>query len=200
MVKKTSLEKEFLRFVKDQCKKYGIKCKLKNVSYLKLSGNIKCSGYFCETDKVLAVAMDRADWIEILAHEYCHLTQWVDGVDVWKKGCTGLVKMDNWMNGSRVRDIKKYLGYVRDLELDNEKRAVTLIKKWGLDVDLDMYIKKANAYVQFYNYIYHTRKWSNPKNSPYSNGNVVEAMSNKFNMKYSDMSSRVYKVFTQEKI
>jgi len=200
MVKKTLLEKEFLRFVKDQCKKYGIKCKLKNVSYLKLSGNIKCSGYFCETEKVLAVAMDRADWIEILAHEYCHLTQWVDGVDVWKKGCTGLVKMDNWMNGSRVRDIKKYLGYVRDLELDNEKRAVTLIKKWGLDVDLDMYIKKANAYVQFYNYIYHTRKWSNPKNSPYSNGNVVESMSNKFNMKYSDMSSRVYKVFTQEKI
>jgi hypothetical protein len=200
MVKKTLLEKEFLRFVKDQCKKYGIKCKLKNVSYLKLSGNIKCSGYFCETEKVLAVAMDRADWIEILAHEYCHLTQWVDGVDVWEKGCTGLVKMDNWMNGSRVRDIKKYLGYVRDLELDNEKRAVTLIKKWGLDVDLDMYIKKANAYVQFYNYIYHTRKWSSPKNSPYSNGNVVESMSNKFNMKYSDMSSRVYKVFTQEKI
>jgi hypothetical protein len=200
MVKKTLLEKEFLRFVKDQCKKYGIKCKLKNVSYLKLSGNIKCSGYFCETEKVLAVAMDRADWIEILAHEYCHLTQWVDGVDVWKKGCTGLVKMDNWMNGSRVRDIKKYLGYVRDLELDNEKRAVALIKKWGLDVDLDMYIKKANAYVQFYNYIYHTRKWSNPKNSPYSNSVVVDAMSNKFNMKYSDMSNRVFKLFTQEKI
>lgn len=200
MSNKTYLEEQFLKFIKDECKKYGIKCKLKNVSYLKLTGNVKCSGYFCETDKVLAVAMKRSDWIEILAHEYCHLTQWVDGVEVWKKGCTGLYKMDDWMNGSDVRGIKKYLGYVRDLELDNEKRAVALIKKWGLNVDIDMYIKKANAYVQFYNYIYHTRKWSNPKNSPYSNVNVVNSMSNKFNMKYSDMSNRVFKLFTQEKI
>ena len=196
----TQKEAEFLKWVKDQCKKHGIKTRLKNVSYLKLSGNIKCSGYFCETDRVLAVAMNKPDWLEILVHEYCHLTQWVDGIDLWKKGGVGITKVDEWLAGKKVAKIKKYLGYNRDLELDNEKRSVALIKEWGLNVDLDMYIKKANAYVQFYNYLYYSRRWSKPGNSPYGNPKIVEAMPNKFNLKYSDMSKRLLYLFTSENI
>lgn len=196
----TQKERKFLQWVKDQCKKHGIKTRLNNVSYLKLSGNIRCSGYFDETDRVLAVAMNRKDWVEILVHEYCHLTQWVDGIDLWEKGGVGISKVDEWLAGKRVANIKKYLGYNRDLELENEKRSVALIKEWGLNVDLDMYIKKANAYVQFYNYLYHSRKWSDPKNSPYGNQKVVEAMPTKFNLKYSEMSKRLLKLYKSEKI
>ena len=41
-------EKRFINWVKKQCKENGIKCDLRPVTYLKLSGNIKCSGYFDE--------------------------------------------------------------------------------------------------------------------------------------------------------
>ncbi len=72
----TDKEIRFVKWVKKQCRMYGVTCSLRNVKYLRLSGNIKCSGYFDDTtDKkpALVVAMNRQDWIEILVHEYCHL-------------------------------------------------------------------------------------------------------------------------------
>ncbi len=38
MNKKT---KDFIKYVKSECKKYGVKCDLRNTKYVKLSGNIK---------------------------------------------------------------------------------------------------------------------------------------------------------------
>jgi len=193
-------EKRFISYIKKQCKKYGVKCDLRNTKYIKLSGNIKCSGYFDEEEPRLVVAMKRTDWLQILAHEYCHLTQWVDECDAWMNGCKGLPYVDEWLSGKRIPHIKKYLAYSRDLELDNEKRTVNLIKKWGLDIDVDEYVRKANAYVMFYNYIYHTRKWSSPKNSPYSNQNIISKMSSKFNMNYKKMSDRLINLFKEENV
>ena len=86
MLKRTDKEERFIKWVKQQCRKYGVKVKLKNVSYLRLSGNIRCSGYFDDADTdspTLVVAMNRPDWIEILAHEYCHLTQWLEQQSIW---------------------------------------------------------------------------------------------------------------------
>jgi hypothetical protein len=150
----TRKEMNFVQWVKEQCKPHGVKCSLRKVKYLRLSGNIKCSGFFEGGDTpMLAVSMNRADWIEILVHEYCHLTQWVDGIELWDKADVSLVKVDDWLSGKNVRNIDKHLAVARDLELDNEKRSVALIKEWGLNVDLDCYIKKANAYIQFYNHL-----------------------------------------------
>jgi len=196
----TAKEKRFVKYIKAKCKEHGVKCDLRKTKFLKLSENIKCSGYFDETEPALVVAMNRPDWLQILAHEYCHLTQWVDQCDEWVNGCEGLVYVDDWLQGKRVRNIKRYLGYSRDLELDNEKRTVALLKKWEFDLDIDEYIRKANAYVMFYNYIYHTRKWSSPKNSPYNNKNVISKMSNKFNMRYKQMAKKYIKLFESEKI
>jgi hypothetical protein len=193
-------EKRFINWVKKQCKENGIKCDLRKVKYLKLSGNIKCSGYFDEDERKLVVAMNRPDWLGILVHEYCHLTQWTDGVKVWTKGCEGLNKVEEWLEGKSVRGIKTALAQSRDLELDNEKRSVALMKKWDLKIDIDDYIRKANAYVMFYNYMYHSRKWSSPDNSPYSNERVISKMSNKFNMRYKQMSERLLKLYKQENI
>jgi hypothetical protein len=196
----TAKEKRFVKYVKSKCKEHGVKCDLRKTKFLKLSGNIKCSGYFDETEPALVVAMNRPDWLQILAHEYCHLTQWVEQCDEWVNGCEGLLHVDDWLQGKQVRNIKKYLGYSRDLELDNEKRTVALLKKWEFDLDIDEYVKKANAYVLFYNYIYHTRRWSSPNNSPYTNKNIISKMSNKFNMRYKNMSEKYIKLFENEKI
>lgn len=197
----TQKEKNFVEWVKDECFEHGVKCVLKNVKYLKLSGNIRCSGYFESGDSPkLVVAMNRKDWIEILVHEYCHVTQWVDKIPLWKKSETSLEKIDEWLSGGKVKNIGRHLGIARDLELDNEKRAVALIQEWGLKVDVDHYIRKANAYVQFYNYMGISRRWSKPGNSPYSNENLISEMPSKFNMNYGKMSKKVEKVFKQENI
>ena len=199
----TDKEIRFVKWVKKQCRMYGVKCSLRNVKYLRLSGNIKCSGYFDDTtDKkpTLVVSMNRPDWLEILVHEYCHLTQWVEQVPIWKKAEVSLGKVWEWLDGKNCRSIEKHIAVARDLELDNEKRAVKIIKKFELKVDLVHYVKKANAYVQFYNWMLVTRKWSKPKNSPYKNKNLVNAMSNKFNMKYEYLTPKLEKIFRTENI
>ena len=197
---KTKKELAFIQFVKDECRKYGVKCKLRPTKYVKMDGNVKCSGWFDEEVPELVVAMNRPDWIEILAHEYGHLTQWRESAPIWKEAVKSLPKVWGWLDGENVRNIAKHIGVSRDLELDNEKRAVKIIKKFELKVDLVHYVKKANAYVQFYNWMLVTRKWSKPKNSPYKNKNLVNAMSNKFNMKYDYLTPKLEKIFRTENI
>jgi hypothetical protein len=200
MIKRTQKELEFIQFVKAECKKYGVNCSLRNVNYVKLSGNIKCGGWFDETGPELVASLKRPDWIEILAHEYSHLTQWVENTKEWQAAMIAMPKVDDWLGGKNIRNIEKYLNDSRDLELDNEKRAVKLIKKWALDVDLDRYIRKANAYVQFYNWMKETRKWATPKNSPYRNEIIIAAMPNKFNMNYEIMGEKYKKIFKEQNI
>jgi hypothetical protein len=197
---KTKKELAFIEYVKEECKKYGVKCKLRPVKYVKMDGNVKCSGWFDEEVPELVVAMNRPDWIEILAHEYGHLTQWRENAPIWKEAVKSLPKVWGWLDGENVRNIQKHIGVSRDLELDNEKRAVKIIKKFELKVDLEHYVKKANAYVQFYNWMLITRKWSKPKNSPYKNKNLVEAMSSKFNMRYDTLTPKLEKIFRTENI
>ena len=199
----TDKEMRFVKWVKKQCRKHGVKCDLRKVKYLRLSGNIKCSGYFDDTtDKkpCLVVSMNRQDWIEILVHEYCHLTQWAEGIGLWETAGESLAVMEEWLGGTEVPDIKTHLANARDLELDNEKRSVELIRRWGLNVDIDHYIRKANAYIQFYNYMGKTRRWSNPQNAPYGNPNVVKEMPNTFRMNYKRMSKRIEKIYVNENI
>ncbi len=195
----TRNDKQFIQFVKDECKKYGVKCKLRNSKYVKLSNTIMCSGWFDSDKQELVVAMNRPDALDILVHEYAHLTQWQDSLngkfDLWEASATSLNRVDAWLNGKRIHHVKHHLGISRDLELDNEKRSVKIIRKFKLSIDIPSYIKKANAYAHFYNWMYYTRRWSKPTNSPYNNKIVIDAMSTRFNMRYDEMSKKVYKAF-----
>jgi hypothetical protein len=204
MIEMTVKERAFVKWVKNECKKHGVECCLRKVKYLRLEKTIKCSGYFDDGcgggAPKLVVAVNRPDWLEILVHEYCHLTQWKSGYKLWNRAGESLHHIEKWLSGERVSRISNHLANARDLELDNEKRSVELIKKWNLDIDVDNYIRKANAYIQFYNYLRMSRKWSLPSNSPYTNKNLLSVMSNKFNMNYKKMSKRVEKIFIKENI
>lgn len=193
-------KKEFIKFVKQECKKHNIKCVLKNTKTVKLDESARCSGYFDEES--LVVAMNRPDAIQILVHEYGHLTQWAEQCDIWTE-CSKSKSHDKlyrWLNGERVKNIQNAVELCRDLELDNEKRSVKLIKKFNLNIDIDLYIKKANAYVQFYNYLMVSRKWCKPNNSPYKNRRLLKIMSNKFNMNYKKLSKKTLRIFIEENI
>ncbi len=193
---------KFIKFVKEECEKHGVECKLMLAKYVDYSGDIKCGGWFDGNIKELAVAMKHKDSMSLLVHEYSHMTQWLDGIDIWNKCMDEEAndKVDRWISGEYIDNVNYYIDNCRDLELDNEKRAVKLIKKFNLEIDVDTYIKKANAYVQFYNYIKLSRKWSMPKNSPYSNERIMNICPSKFNMDYTKISSKLEKAFREENI
>lgn len=190
----------FVKHVKWHCKEVGIKCEIRPVTYLKLSGNIRCGGYFDDDKMLLVVAGNHKDWLGILVHEYAHLTQWEENCEAWRKGGTGLNNLEHWLAGNKIRNVKDSVNRARNLEHDNELRSVKLIKKWKLPINLPEYIQKANAYLQFYNYMRYTRRWSRPNNSPYSNENVWRQMPVKFNMNYKTMGDKWLKLYKQNNI
>lgn len=187
----------FIAFVKQECNTHGIKLSLRKSRYLKLTGNIKCSGYFDDIEKILVVATNRPDWLAILVHEYAHLTQWVENCKPWKDLGDSINRVDDWLTGEAVEGIKDALAKCRDLELDNEKRAAKIIKEWGLPIDIKVYVQKANAYVQLYNYMYISRRWPKPGNSPYSNPAVYQSMPTIFKMNYKNISKKYIRVFEE---
>ena len=191
--------KRFIKYVKRMCAEHGIKADLRRAKKLTLSNNIKCSGYFDEEAGVLAVAMKNDGALGILVHEFCHMMQWLDSkrgkFRRWSIATNALGKIESWLAGKPATNIKRAIGYSRDLELDNEKRTVAMIQKWDLPINIDDYTKRANAYILFYNWMHKTRKWSTPPNTPYDNPMVYEQMSTKFNMKYTTLSRNVRRAF-----
>ena len=193
---------DVLDFVKRECKENGVKLILRKSRALKIGDGTYCGGWFDDSVPELACALGHEKSIETLLHEYCHLTQWRENCKEWsdatKNNCYD--KLDRWVKGERVYNIKKYVGMIRDLELDNEKRTVSLIKQFKLDVDLSLYIKKANAYIHFYNWILISRRWWKKNNSPHNNKKLFLIMPDHFNNDYTVMSEKVKQLFEREDI
>jgi hypothetical protein len=192
-----SNSRQFVKYVREQCKFHGVKLTLKKSQYLILYGNARCSGYFDEEARELVVAGNHPEYLSILVHEFAHLTQWVDNCEPWRKLGDSLVKIHDWLGGEEVKGIKRALAKARDLELDNEKRSVKIIKEWNLSIDIKLYTQKANAYVQFYNWMYYTRRWCTVKNSPYRNKKIYTNMPTIFKMNYEEMSEKYKKLFEE---
>lgn len=194
----------FTDYIESECKKHNVEYKRVNAPFVELSDNIKCSGFFSDgTDgqfdhPILCFADQREDWLEVLTHEYCHMTQWLEGdaFPLWNLG----ESFDSWLGGEDLPNVYQSINYARDLELDNEKRVVAMMKKWNLPVDIDLYTKKANAYVQFYNYLKESRKWSIPGNAAYQNQRVLDAMSTEFDMDYETLTDEIRTIFKEENI
>ena len=199
-------DKAFIQFVKDECKRLGVKTHIKDVKYVKLSPTIRCSGYFDDADPdkgaILACSMGKDDGLEILVHEYCHLTQWQDGFPLWKQAAKALPIIDEWLAGKykRPETLKKAFEIAISLERDNEMRSVRMINEWGLSIDVDKYIKKANSYLMFYNWMKQTRRWSKPNNQPYHNKRIVEAMPTNFKLNYNKLPKKFEILYKEENI
>lgn len=190
----------FIKHIKTECKKAGIKVELRQVKYLLLGQGMKCSGFFDEANKKLVVAMLNPVSVEVLVHEFGHFTQWREKTQIWKDAEWAMMHIEEWLGGKTKRNIEKWISLSRDLELDNEKRTVKLIKDFKLPINTKKYTRSANAYVLFYNWMLTSRKWCKPGNTPYSNKTVLKACSPKFNMRYDDLSAKVRKAFEESGI
>lgn len=198
--KYTKKEESFIQYIKIECKKHGFKVELRNVKYVKVSPTVRCSGYFDDSNKKLVCSMNKPDALEILTHEFAHFTQWKDQCKVWLNLEDSIDKIDSWLSGEDNENIRQHIKRARDLELDNEKRSVKLIKKFGLNIDIDTYIKRANAYLIFYNHMLTVRRWCKPTNMPYENKRVVEVMPNNFKLNYDKIPKKIMRVYQDQNI
>ncbi len=158
--------------------------------------------YFNDAQRQATRDAGKLAGLEILVHEYCHLTQWQDGFHLWKKAGRALPVIDEWLEGKykRPETLNRAFEIAIGLERDNEMRSVRMINEWGLNIDVDRYIKRANAYLMFYNWLRQTRKWSKPNNTPYSNKRIVAAMPANFKLDYSKLPKRFEKLYKEENI
>lgn len=194
---------KFVDFVKSECKKHKVVLKEYKRSYIKYSETIKCGGFFASAEDdgfkkpTLAYAKGNPDAMSLFVHEYGHMTQWLEQIPIWKEATFSLDYLDKWLNGEDFDDVFKHIDIAKELELDNEKRSVELIKKWNLPIDIPTYIKKANAYIQFYLYIKESRRWSKVGHSPYSVNAIVNLMSENFDMNYNVLDPKIREAFVK---
>lgn len=169
---------EFKEFVKEECDKYNVRFKAVNAQSME-----GCAGHFLDYDKpnkyvaelVICVNKSVEEWLPVLVHEYCHFLQWKNDVKVWRdlsypENIDSCSEIWHWIDHphSQVDKIEEHLRNVRVMELNCERRTVSLITKMGLDIDLEVYKRKAFSYINLYNSMAITRKWPRRGYMPYS--------------------------------
>jgi len=197
----TVYDELFIKFVKKELKRNGIDCILTKGKTVKCEGAL-VGGYFSDSEKKLVCATGRCfnDWFAVFVHEYSHYTQWKDNCKPWSDVGNSLDIMWNWLNNKDYPNINKHIDKCKNLELDNEKRSVQLIKDFNLSLNIPIYIKKANAYIYFYNYMKITRRWVKKGKSVYNNNNILKYMPDTFRASYKRLPKKIEKVFVQEEI
>jgi hypothetical protein len=170
----------------------GFTVRLVNDKRVKVAKGFYSSGYCCDVDKelVVAVGKDTDTWFQIYIHEYCHFLQHVDGAYsdsepyVWDS-------FDRWIGKTKNltdKTVKRYVDIIRECEMDCEARVVNLIKKHKLPIDVDNYIQKANVYGMFYSVVAKHRKWYAPrKESPTEIEDLIQMMPTTFMDSWDDI-------------
>jgi hypothetical protein len=128
----------------------------------------ECGGWFDSSKKEFTVAMKDRMGYEILIHEYSHFLQWRDRRRYFNKKLKSVEIIFSWIDGKGYDNptLEKAIKELIELEWDCEMGAIELIRKYNLDVDINEYIKAANAYLLFYHMVYEQGVWC--KKSPYS--------------------------------
>ncbi len=142
-------------------------------------GMARCRGYFDEESKVVKVARGGKGWLSILVHEYCHYLQWLDGTSrssTVVSDANGTAS--DWLEGKEfsARKVKRAFRVIRENERDCERRAVALIQKFGLPIDVEFYAKTANLYIYFWTTVEQKRKWNWSKRNMLSSRRLINIM------------------------
>jgi hypothetical protein len=170
------------------CEENGISVTLSPTPTV-MSGGLECMGWFDDKSMQLQVAIDRpiGEWLSTFVHESCHKDQFVEKSPAWdtKIGTHDTCEiLDMWLE--RIVELSpEQLAVVIDkvqmVELSCERRSVEKICKWGLPIDVELYTRRANAYVWFYRTLPLTRRWVT---APYNNPALLALMPPHFDNDY----------------
>lgn len=170
---------------------------LSNKKFVKLpeeDDKYKSRGFFDEESKILAVGTKNAfkKWFGVLIHEYNHLLQFLDGKYCDDKYNEAAINFWNWLDKKielNKTDIKNTIKLVREYELDCEKRTATIIRKnKEININVNDYIRSANAYMYFYTLCYEYRSWYK---KPPTGKKLLSLMPNEFVKNYNIIPNNI---------
>jgi len=154
------------------------------------------AGYFSDDDRELLCCTKAPfkHWFGTFVHESSHMDQFLENSKAWRrlerKGPGTLDACDMffaWLEGDKLESdtLKWATERTRDMELDCEKRTVQKIKDWGLSLDIEDYIRSANSYVLFYNFVRKHRVWTRPGKGVYRSPKIRNLIPATFDINYS---------------
>ena len=176
-----------VNLIKKNCKSYGISVQLEETEFIMIN-KIPVSGYFSETESIIRVAIQKPvdQWLPILIHEYCHFLQYIEQAEVYRKliidGQNANSLLDDWLNHKielSPEKLDKIIEVIFNLEKDCELRTISMLKDFNLNIDISVYIQKANSYLNLYKDLKNTRSWPQYERMPYFNYNNYKNMESK---------------------
>ena len=189
--------KNFLKFAKKELKQHGFKLKIHHSKRVRVDKNIYTSGLFSEIDKQIDVAIKKEEhlWLGVLVHEFCHFLQYLENNKYWqvchKSRVDHFHKFDDWLNGKSIKNIETVIDEIKMLEYDCERKAVALIKKCKLKINVENYTQRANSYIAFYDHIKKSRKWYGNL-APYENKQIYKKMPVRIQARFSKQLLSLY--------
>jgi len=190
--------KQLIADVEKRAIRYGVKIKLEKADLVYAPGeDYGCAGYFDSERKVLAVATKGKilDWLAVFIHESCHMDQWIENKFMWEKLTHGYTIFFEWLYEKKIvkREIlEEAVSDIIRLEKDCEERTVKKIQKYGIEINIDDYKRKANSYLFAYLYFLEKKKWI-PK--IYANEEVWRKAPMRFKKEYKKIPQRLYNAF-----
>ncbi len=163
----------FLDHVRAECRRYKVRL------YLSRGRNIRCDDGAMATGEfegwrwegTLRVSVGRcyqSAWLGVMAHEFGHMMQWVEHDAAWR-AVGGSNRLFRWLDhkvecrpATVLRDIRAH----QAMELDADRRALAMIRRFDLPVDRDEYVRAANAYIWSYVYTAAHRRWNGVSSPP----------------------------------
>ena len=176
--------KKFLNDLIEECQNNNVTLKLEYKKNIALY-NTKFDGYFAASNPlVLAVATkkDLDKWLEVLVHESCHLDQHLE--ETFSIEIDNFKILNDWISGTPQKKTKviQAVNTIKKYELDCEKRGVEKIIKYNLPIDTELYIKKSNIYIFYYNWVLENRSFGKGK---IYNNEILELINSTFYKSYS---------------
>lgn len=98
-------------------------------------------------------------YIPVFLHEYCHFLQWKNKSIYFIEGIKSTEQYYKWLNHQQEEVDIKDLRNIQKMELDCDRRAIKIINKYELDIDLQQYIQESNSYIISHNYVHEKRKY-----------------------------------------
>lgn len=154
----------YFQEIDQKCKKHGVKFRISGGACV-YSGSGKCGGFFSDSPKELAIAVNKPlKWvIATLVHEDSHFDQWLNHQSIWhnQKVSRNFSNFFDWL--LKIKNIKnptESAKHVISLESDCERRSIKKIKKrWSHIISPETYAQSANAYMFSYLYMAQSRQW-----------------------------------------
>lgn len=196
-----SATNEFVSYVKDELKQRGFRLCFGRGKMVNGGDAWRAAGYFDDKNKILRIAKGRADWLDVMIHEYAHFLQWVEQpANVYNADARASLIVANFLHHKKQINptvLKRAFARVMAFERDAERRAVFIAAHWELPVDPQEYARQANIYIYSHHLMRDTGKWK-PIGNPYRATTIKRLMPSNFrNLAHQAIPKNVYRALAR---